>query len=438
MEKKLTIVTAVRNVIVAGQSNAFKRCLESVKALPFLCEHIIVDGASDDDTLAIVREINPLAKIISEKDDGIYDALNKGLVAANGDYFYVLGADDFIELPENIEGALSLARGTNLDIVISPVISDTENGRVLWPEKQSKLRRILFRMCYSHQGLMMKTSIARALGGFNLKYRISADCDLALRAMLANASIGVFWRPYANFGQQGTSSRHLFRRVEMTKVLGENLQCDINEAKRLEQEGTLSWKKIIKLLIHRSSFIRKAAWFMLLRRLRKKSSAYIEPQKDSELIDLLSSHTNVSGLKLYVDKSAIQGNLLFLGQYNGAECFVKYSAEERNSIKNEYEMGMIFNSIVPAHSPRMLKFVDIPGMGAACIMEKCSGVTLSKYLAKSEFSETEIESLASQLAEMIHCFREHGVAHRDFGSYNIIRCDDGTLKAVDFQNSIAQ
>ena len=437
MEKKLTIVTAVRNVIVAGQSNAFKRCLESVKALPFLCEHIIVDGASDDDTLAIVREINPLAKIISEKDDGIYDALNKGLSAANGDYFYVLGADDFIEIPENIEGALSLARGTNLDMVISPVISDTENGRVLWPEKQSKLRRILFRMCYSHQGLMMKTSIARALGGFNLKYRISADCDLALRAMLANASIGVFWRPYANFGQQGTSSRHLFRRVEMTKVLGENLQCDINEAKRLEQEGTLSWKKIIKLLVHRSSFVRKAAWFMLLRRLRKKPCACIEPQKDSELIDLLSSHTNVSGLELYVDKSAIQGNLLFSGQYNGAECFVKYSPKERNSIKNEYEMGKIFNSIIPEHSPKMIKFVDINGLGAACVMEKCSGVVLSKYLLKSEFSEREVDDLSSQLSEMLKLFREHGVAHRDFGAYNIIRCDDGTIKAVDFQNSIA-
>jgi serine/threonine protein kinase len=84
----------------------------------------------------------------------------------------------------------------------------------------------------------------------------------------------------------------------------------------------------------------------------------------------------------------------------------------------------------------MLKFVDIPGMGAACIMEKCLGVALSKYLAKSEFSEEEVESLSSQLAEMLRSFRECGVAHRDFGTYNIIRCDDGILKAVDFQNSI--
>lgn len=157
----------------------------------------------------------------------------------------------------------------------------------------------------------------------------------------------------------------------------------------------------------------------------------------SNLYCLIADCTGVSELRLFVDKSAIQGNLLFTGKYRGVECFVKYSSESKLGIKNEYEMGKIFNLIVPAHSPRMLKFVDIPGMGAACIMEKCSGITLSKYLAKSEFLETEIESLASQLAEMIHCFREHGVAHRDFGPYNIIRCDDGTLKAVDFQNSIA-
>jgi hypothetical protein len=336
-----------------------------------------------------------------------------------------------------MKGALLSARDNNLDMVISPVISDTENGRVLWPEKQSKLRRILFRMCYSHQGLIMKTSVARILKGFDLEYRISADCHLALKAMLANASIGVFWRPYANFGQQGTSSRLLFRRVEMTKLFGDIFLCDINESVRLERDGILSWKNIVRLLLHRSFFVRRAALFMLLRRLRKKPNGCVAFKKDSELIDLLSSYINVSGIKLFADKSAIQGNLLFTGEYNGGECFVKYSAVERNSIKNEYEMGKIFNSIVPEHSPKMLKFVDIPGMGAACIMEKCSGVTLSKYLAKSEFSETEIESLASQLAEMIHCFREHGVAHRDFGSYNIIRCDDGTLKAVDFQNSIA-
>lgn len=269
METKLTIVTAAWNVIRSGNESAFVRCLKSVQRLPFPHEHIIIDGGSDDGTVALIERISPEGKIVSEKDEGIYDALNKGLSMASGDYFYVMGADDFIECPDALEAALLKARAGDLDMVISPVFSDTVDGRVLWPENPKKLRRILFRMCYSHQGLLMKTAVARKFGGFDLKYRIVADCKLAMKAMLGNASVAVSWRAYANFGQQGASSNSLLRKSEMIRLWGELFNLDPYAAELLENVGIMPLAKICKLLLSKSCTVRRAAFFMLKRRLMR-------------------------------------------------------------------------------------------------------------------------------------------------------------------------
>lgn len=97
----VTVVTAVRNLVRAGRSAAVIECLESVHQQDYpQIEHLVIDGASDDGTLELLRpyETKGWIKIYSEADNGLYDAFNKGLARASGKYINFMNSDDhFIE-----------------------------------------------------------------------------------------------------------------------------------------------------------------------------------------------------------------------------------------------------------------------------------------------------------------------------------------------------
>src|SRR5580704_8379750 len=87
---KISIVTATFNSALTIKDTL--ECIQ-LQDYPFV-EHIIIDGNSIDDTLKIVSEFSHIAKVISEKDKGIYDAMNKGIGAATGDIIGILNSDD--------------------------------------------------------------------------------------------------------------------------------------------------------------------------------------------------------------------------------------------------------------------------------------------------------------------------------------------------------
>ena len=96
---KLTCVTATFNCIKAGNRERLIRCIESVAKLKTEHEHLIYDGASADGTAELLHELEVKTlglKVISEPDTGIYNAINKGVRDAKGEWFYVLGADDYV------------------------------------------------------------------------------------------------------------------------------------------------------------------------------------------------------------------------------------------------------------------------------------------------------------------------------------------------------
>jgi glycosyltransferase involved in cell wall biosynthesis len=98
MSPSFTIITAVYN-----GSSTIADCLESVNSQSVLVERIIIDGASSDNTLELVQHISPHARILTEPDNGIYDAMNKGIVQATGDIIGILNADDFYASPLVLE-----------------------------------------------------------------------------------------------------------------------------------------------------------------------------------------------------------------------------------------------------------------------------------------------------------------------------------------------
>ena len=105
----LTCVTAVYNAIASGNRERLIRCVESVSKLKIEHEHLIYDGASTDGTVELLRGLkqrNDRLSVVSELDKGIYNALNKGVRAANGTWVLILGCDDYLDKPEVLDQLL--------------------------------------------------------------------------------------------------------------------------------------------------------------------------------------------------------------------------------------------------------------------------------------------------------------------------------------------
>ena len=200
---KLTVVTAIRNAVAAGNHDALVRCVGSVSKLKTAHEHLIYDGASTDGTMNLLRELEtktPGMRVVSEPDTGIYNALNKGLRDAKGEWFYVLGCDDFISHPAVLDRIIAESR--TFDIVASPVESGGKPGQF---QSKRDLKWILWTMPYCHQGIVMRTAVCRDLGGFDETYRVVADYDMLWKAHAAGLRFRYVFEPFADFSQSGTS-----------------------------------------------------------------------------------------------------------------------------------------------------------------------------------------------------------------------------------------
>ena len=162
-----------------NSGKTLQACLDSVLEQDYEdWECILVDGKSKDNTLSIIDEYerkDSRFRHISEPDSGLYDALNKGISLAKGYWIYVLGSDD--RLTKN--GLASLASCINADssVVYGDMIveyADKSNRQI--PPKNIEL--IKYYMPISHQAVIVKTNDARALGGFDLRYKVRGDYNM--------------------------------------------------------------------------------------------------------------------------------------------------------------------------------------------------------------------------------------------------------------------
>lgn len=137
-------------------------------------EYIIIDGASTDDTCKIIQRYEKdIAFWISEPDKGLYDAMNKGVSVAKGEYILFLGADDCLYAPETIE---ELVRQMNpqSDLVYGDFVAIYRTFEKIKPAQP--LTNLAKQMCFSHQALLTRTEVQRK-HPFDLQYKIAADFD---------------------------------------------------------------------------------------------------------------------------------------------------------------------------------------------------------------------------------------------------------------------
>jgi glycosyltransferase involved in cell wall biosynthesis len=184
---KLSIITITYNA-----EAVIERTLKSIFSQTNLdFEYIIIDGASKDNTLAIAKSYG-VKNIVTEPDKGIYDAMNKGLVLAKGDYIWFMNAGDQIadnEIVENLKKQLE----SKADVYYSDTIIVDENGNNLGLRSQltpHKLPDYLtwqafkYGMLVCHQSFIVKRSLAPQ---FLLDHHFSADIDWEIKCLKKSA-----------------------------------------------------------------------------------------------------------------------------------------------------------------------------------------------------------------------------------------------------------
>lgn len=165
--------------------------VDSVKHQSFKnLEHIIIDGASSDNTLVSARKhgIEGL-RIISEPDDGLYDAMNKGLRLAKGNFVIFLNAGDTFASPLVLEKYAEAAASGKYDIIYGDTVVVGDNRQILRPRHLSApktLTRESFShgMLICHQAFCVRKELAPL---YNLEYRFSADYDWTIRCISATS-----------------------------------------------------------------------------------------------------------------------------------------------------------------------------------------------------------------------------------------------------------
>ena len=182
-EKPLfTIITATYN-----SEKVIMECIKSVAGQTFTnYEHLIIDGNSSDGTVELVKSVNDeKIKFISEPDQGVYDAWNKGLNLTSGTWILFLGSDDIL-YPNALEKYAELVGSSNfpkdVEFVSSRIHLVNSVGEIYRtygkPYKWTEFRRSVK---IAHTGSLHKRSLFEKYGRFNIAYKICGDYEFLLR-----------------------------------------------------------------------------------------------------------------------------------------------------------------------------------------------------------------------------------------------------------------
>ncbi|HYN53142.1 MAG TPA: glycosyltransferase family 2 protein [Methylotenera sp.] len=154
-------------------------------------EYIIVDGGSSDATVDILRQYDHVVDCwISEKDKGIYDAMNKGIALARGDVIGTLNADDFYIYDHVLENVAQVFLDPAIDACYGDLLyvnqNNVEKTVRFWKSNDYELGLFKSGWMPAHPTFFVRKSVYDRLGGFNLNYKIAADFELLFRFIEQN------------------------------------------------------------------------------------------------------------------------------------------------------------------------------------------------------------------------------------------------------------
>lgn len=245
--KKLSIIT-----INLNNEEGLKKTIESVVQQTFNnFEFIVIDGKSSDGSLEIIiQNKSNINYWISEPDSGIYNALNKGILQAKGEYCLFLNSGDWLSRPNILEEAFNT--NLNADIIAGDVFYfDSLENKIRWhvPSPDILTAKTLFSGTIPHQSTFIKTQLFKTIGLYNENLKIVSDWLFWVEALLEKGcSYQHFNQVVSYFNMNGIScnpSTNSLPRKEQLMILQKKYPLFIKDFEQLdvlEKESKL-WKE---------------------------------------------------------------------------------------------------------------------------------------------------------------------------------------------------
>lgn len=204
--KELPLITVI--TVVYNGEKYLEQTIQSVinQTYPNV-EYIIIDGGSTDGTIDLIKKYEDYIDYwVSEKDKGIYDAMNKGIEVVLGQWLGIIGSDDWYEL-DAIENFAFLGIAKIKDISIfygNTKIFANDIPTVYHIESENP--KIILKRMISHPSSIVKFAIIKNIGFFNISFKIAGDYDLFIRIYINNLYFKKIPKLISNFRSYGTSS----------------------------------------------------------------------------------------------------------------------------------------------------------------------------------------------------------------------------------------
>ena len=247
---RISIITATYN-----SAATISDTLRSVASQDYSeIEHIIVDGGSTDDTLSIVSQFPHVARVISEKDNGIYDAMNKGLRVCTGEIIGLLNSDDFYVSTTDIRQVVEKLITDQTDSLYGDLVyvhpEETRKVKRTWIAGKFHPRKFLYGWMPPHPTFFVRRKIYEVLGEFNTNLKSAADYELMLR-FLYKSKISVSYLPHVLVKMRagGMSNATLSNRIKANREDREAWRVN-----HIQPYFFTTWLKPIRKLIQ---FVRK-------------------------------------------------------------------------------------------------------------------------------------------------------------------------------------
>lgn len=226
---KISIVTVTFN-----SGKTLRDTIQSVLSQSFTnIEYIIIDGMSQDNTVDIIKEYEPYFNgrmiWVSERDNGLYDAMNKGICMSTGDVVGIINSDDLLIDSEVIgKVAKCFERDTNLDAVYADLyyVAPNDISKIVRHWISGKRRSFKYGWHPAHPTFYVKKEIYRRWGLFDLDFKFAADFELMLRFIEKyNIELAYLQEPIVRMRVGGVTSKNI------TNIKKGNIEC-INAFKK--------------------------------------------------------------------------------------------------------------------------------------------------------------------------------------------------------------